>query len=156
MGHTLIPPAADRTHETKSRLLEQITAMLGGRAAEEIIFNEMTSGASNDISQATKLARAMVIEWGMSDLGPINMGPDMGLGDFGQLEYYEQSSVSPGVQEKIDNEIKKIIDACYKDAVSLIKKNKTKLDKVAAALLLKETLDRDEFEKIVGKKKTSQ
>jgi len=156
LGHTLIPPAADRTHETKSRLLEQITAMLGGRAAEEIIFNEMTSGASNDISQATKLARAMVIEWGMSDLGPINMGPDMGLGDFGQLEYYEQSSVSPGVQEKIDNEIKKIIDACYKDAVSLIKKNKTKLDKVAAALLLKETLDRDEFEKIVGKKKTSQ
>ena len=68
LGHTLIPPAADRTHETKSRIVEQITAMLGGRAAEEVVFNEMTSGAQNDISQATKLARAMVIEWGMSEL----------------------------------------------------------------------------------------
>lgn len=155
LGHTLIPPAADRTHETKSRLFEQITAMLGGRAAEEVVFNEMTSGAANDISQATKLSRAMVIEWGMSELGPVNMGPDMGLGDFGQLEYYEQSSVSPGVQEKIDNEVKRIIDVCYKNAVSLIRKNRTKLDKVASALLTKETLDRDEFEKIVGKKKTS-
>ncbi len=152
LGHTLIPPAADRTHETKSRILQQIIAMLGGRAAEQVVFNEMTSGASNDIAQSTKLVRAMVVEWGMSDLGPINMGPDTGLGDFGQLEWYEQSQVSQAMQEKIDNEVKKIIDSCYKEAVEIVKKNRKTLDKIADALLEKETLDRDDFEKIVGEK----
>ncbi|MEK7113186.1 MAG: cell division protein FtsH, partial [Patescibacteria group bacterium] len=153
LGHTLIPPAADRTHETKSRIVEQITAMLGGRAAEEVIFDEMTSGAANDISQATKLARAMVIEWGMSGLGPINFGPEMGLGDFGQLEWYEQSSVSQAMQEKVDNEVKKIVDGGYKEALRIIKAKRSTLDKVAEKLLEKETLGRDEFEKIVGAKK---
>ncbi len=152
LGHTLIPPAADRTHETKSRLLEQITAMLGGRAAEEMVFDEMTSGASNDIAQATKIARAMVIEFGMSDLGPINLGPDMGLGDFGQMEWYEQAANSPAMQERIDNETKKILDSAYKTAVKMIKDKRKLLDKVSAALIEKETLDRDEFEKIVGSK----
>ncbi len=152
LGHTLIPPAADRSHETKSRLIEQITAMLGGRAAEKIVFNEMTSGAANDISQATKLARAMVIEFGMSDLGPINFGPEVGMGDFGQLEWYEQSSVSPAMQEKIDNEVKKIMDSGYKEALKIVKEKRKVLDKVVAKLLEKETLDRDDFEKIVGKK----
>jgi len=154
LGHTLIPPAADRTHETKSRILDQITALLGGRAAEEVVFNEMTSGAQNDISQGTKLARAMVIEWGMSEIGPINMGPEMGLGDFGQLEWYEQSTVSPAMQEKIDLEVKRIVDGCYKQATMLVKKNQKTLDKIVEKLLIKETLDRDEFEKIVGSKKT--
>jgi len=152
LGHTLIPPAADRTHETKSRILDQITALLGGRAAEEVVFNEMTSGAQNDISQGTKLARAMVIEWGMSEIGPINMGPEMGLGDFGQLEWYEQSTVSQAMQEKIDLEVKRIVDGCHKQATMLVKKNQKTLDKIVEKLLIKETLDRDEFEKIVGKK----
>ena len=152
LGHTLIPPAADRTHETKSRLLEQITAMLGGRAAEEVVFNEMTSGASNDIAQATKLARAMVIEFGMSDLGPINLGPDMGLGDFGQLEWYDTPTNSPAFMEKIDIEVKRILDSSYKAAVKLIKEKRKLLGKISDALIEKETLDRDDFEKIVGKK----
>ena len=73
LGHTLIPPAADRTHDTKSHILDQIAAMLGGRAAEETVFNEMTTGASNDISVATKLARSIVIEWGMSDVAPLTL-----------------------------------------------------------------------------------
>lgn len=153
LGHTLIPPTADRTHETKSRILEQITAMLGGRAAEEVVFNEMTSGAANDISQATRLAKAMVVEWGMSDLGPINLGPEMGLGEFGQLEWYEQASISPAMQERADNEVKKIVDGCYKEAVRIIKTKRETLDKVTEKLLVRETLNRDEFEKIVGAKK---
>ncbi len=153
LGHTLIPPAADRTHETKSRIVEQITTMLGGRAAEEVVFNEMSSGAANDISQATKFARAMVIEWGMSELGPINLGPEMGLGDFGQLEWYEQSPVSQAMQERVDNEVKKIVDSCYKEALKIIKAKRKTLDKVVEKLLQKETLDREEFEKIVGTKK---
>ncbi len=152
LGHTLIPPAGDRTHETKSRLLEQITAMLGGRAAEEVVFNEMTSGAANDIAQATKIAKAMVIEFGMSELGPINLGPDMGMGDFGQMEWYEQAQNSPVFMEKIDTETKRILDVGYKTAVKMIKEKRKLLDKVSEALLEKETLDRDDFEKIVGTK----
>ncbi|MFZ5932700.1 MAG: ATP-dependent zinc metalloprotease FtsH [Patescibacteria group bacterium] len=152
LGHTLIPPAADRLHETKSRILEQITAMLGGRAAEEIVFDEMTSGAANDISQATKLARAMVIEWGMSDLGPVNLGPETALGEFGQLEWYEAAHISPAMQEKVDREVQKIIDSTYKAALAIIRKNRKTLDNVVEKLLKKETLDRDDFEKIVGKK----
>ena len=152
LGHTLIPPAADRTHETKSHLVDQITAMLGGRAAEEAVFNEMTSGAANDIAQATKVARAMVVEWGMSDLGPINLGPDMGLGDFGQMEWYEQAQNSPAFMEKIDTEVKRILDTCYKGALKMVKDKKKLLDEVSGALITKETLDRDDFEKIVGKK----
>lgn len=153
LGHTLIPPAADRTHETKSRLLEQIEAMLGGRAAEQVVFNEMTSGASNDIAQATKIARAMVIEFGMSDLGPINLGDDMGMGDFGQMEWFEGAKNSPAFLEKIDTQVKKILDTSYKAAVRLVKEKRKLLDKVSEALLKQETLDRDDFEKIVGAKK---
>jgi cell division protease FtsH len=152
LGHTLIPPAGDRTHETKSRLLEQIAAMLGGRAAEQIVFNEMTSGAANDIAQATKIAKAMVMEFGMSDIGPINLGPDMGLGDFGQMEWYEQAQNSQAFMEKIDTEVRRMLDVGYKLAVKIIKEKRKLLDKVSKALLEKETLDRDDFEKIVGMK----
>lgn len=155
LGHTLIPPAADRTHETRSHLLQQITAMLGGRAAEEIVFNEMTSGASNDIEIGTRLARAMVVDFGMSDLGPINLGPQYEMGDFGQSNFYEPTHVSPNMQEKVDNAIKSIMDNCYSEALAIVKKERKALDKVSAALLKKETLDKDEFEKIVGKKKVT-
>lgn len=152
LGHTLIPPAADRTHETKSHLLQQITAMLGGRAAEKVVFNEMTSGAANDIKQATHVARAMVIGFGMSPLGPIDLGPQYDTDEFGQTSWYEPANISPAMQEKVDNEIKSIMDQAYKDAVILIKKNRKKLDKVSEKLMQKETLEREGFEKIVGKK----
>jgi cell division protease FtsH len=156
LGHTLIPPAADRTHDTKTRLLGQISAMLGGRAAENIVFNEMTSGASNDISTATRLARAMVMEWGMSDLGPVNFGADTGMGDFGQAEYYQENSISPAMQEKIDREVQKIMETGLKQAEKLIVKNRKLLNEVAEKLLEVETVDRDQFEKIVGKKENGE
>lgn len=153
LGHTLIPPAADRTHETKSRLIQQIAAMLGGRAAEEVVFNEMTSGAANDIAQATKIAKSMVVELGMSELGPINFGPDEGMGDFGQMEWYEQAQNSPAFMEKIDIETKKLLDTGLRTAIKIVKEERKLLDKVSSALIEKETLSRDDFEKIVGKKK---
>ena len=152
LGHTLIPPAADRTHDTKTRLLNQISAMMGGRAAEQFKFNEMTSGASNDIAVATRIAKAMVVEWGMSSLGPVNYGPDSQAGEFGQTEYYQENAVSPSTQEKIDAEVKKILETGLKNAENLIKKHKVKLEEVAKSLLNDETIDRDAFEKIVGKK----
>jgi len=153
LGHTLIPPAADRTHETKTLMLQQVTAMLGGRAAEELIFNEMTSGASNDILQATRLSRAMVVDFGMSQLGPVNLGPQADYDEYGRPSYYEPTSISQAMQEKVDLEITKITDECYRQAVLLVKKHKNELEKVSKALLEKETLDRDDFEKIVGNKK---
>jgi cell division protease FtsH len=152
LGHTLIPPAADRTHETKSRILQQVIAMLGGRAAEEVIFNEMTSGASNDIQQATRLARAMVVNFGMSSLGPIDFGPQIDYDELGKPNWYEPSQVSPAMQERIDLEVKKIVDSCYQESISIIKKQQKTLNKVAEALLKKETLGRNDFEKITGKK----
>jgi cell division protease FtsH len=152
LGHTLIPPAADRTHETKSRMQEQITAMLGGRAAEEIVFDEMTSGASNDIEKATQLARAMVVEYGMSSLGPINLGPQYDVDEMGKAQWYEPAQISPAMQEKVDAEIKKIMDQAYDEAMILVKKQRKVLDELVEKLLVKETLDGDEFEKVVGKK----
>lgn len=151
LGHTLMPPAADRTHETKGRLLQQLAAMMGGRAAEQVVFNEMTSGASNDIENTTRLARAMVTDFGMSSLGPINYNSDLSAAE-GKAPW-EASDISPAMKEKVDVEVVKIIAQAYKDAVALLKKHRKELDKVADALLEQETLDREEFEKLVGKKK---
>src|SRR3989344_382526 len=152
LGHTLIPPAADRTHETRSRMLQQITAMLGGRAAEKIVFDEMTSGASNDIEMATRLARAMVVDFGMSSLGPVNLGPQYDVDEMGKAQWYEPAQISSNTQEKVDKEIGLIIENCYKEALEIVKEKKKILEKIVDRLLEKETLDRDEFEKIVGKK----
>jgi cell division protease FtsH len=155
LGHTLIPPAADRTHDTKKRFLAQLAAMMGGRAAEELVFDDITAGASNDIENATRLARVMVTDFGMSDLGPINMGQQTGYDDFGNINWTEATPVSPALQEKIDLEVKKIMDTAHKLALSILKtpKERKNLEKVAESLLKKETLDRDDFEKIVGKNK---
>ncbi len=155
LGHTLIPPAADRTHETKGRLLHQITAMMGGRAAESIVFDDITSGAASDIETATRVARAMVSDFGMSDLGPVNLGAQTGYDDFGNTNWVDQTPISQAMQEKVDNEVQKIIDTCYKEAIRILKKERKTLDKVSVELLKTETLDRDEFEKIVGDKKST-
>ncbi len=149
LGYTLTPPEKDRLHETKSHLVEQIATMMGGRAAEQLIFNEMTSGAANDIDQATRIARYMVMEFGMSDLGPINFGPQMDMTEWGK-SYMEQSPISPDMQAAIDREIKKFADEGYKRAVAILKKQKAKLDVVAEALVKKETIEGDEFEKLMG------
>lgn len=151
-GHTMFPPTEDRSNETKSRLLQQITAALGGRAAEEMVFGDISTGAGNDIEVATGIARDMVTEYGMSALGPINIKPKAMFGMWRGMD--EGSPISEDMQSKIDGEIKKMIDGCYKKAQELLRKNKPKLDKVAKALLEKETLDGIEFEKLVGKKKS--
>jgi len=146
LGHTLIPPAQDRVHETKTRLLEQISTMLGGRAAEELAFSEMTTGAGDDIDKATQLARTMVVDFGMSELGPLSYDVEKAK------MYYESPSISDQTQSKIDNEIKRIIDLGYLKAQELLKEHRKKLDEVAEELVRKETLDGDEFEKIMRSK----
>ncbi len=152
LGFTLIPPAKDKLHETKTHLQERIAVMMGGRAAEEIIFNEVTTGAANDFDQATTVARAMVIEYGMSSLGPINYGPTMDVTEWGK-NYMEQNSISQEMMSKIDVEVKKIIIEGYDRAITIIKENRKAIDRVADALLKKEGLDQDEFEKLIGESK---
>jgi cell division protease FtsH len=149
LGFTLIPPAKDRVHETRTRLINQIASMLGGRAAEELIFNELTTGASNDIDKATSVARQMVMEFGMSTIGPINFGPQMDLGPGGR-SYYESPQISPEMLSKIDHEMKKILDEGYKTAFETLSRLRTKLDVVAEELVKKETLEGDEFDKLMG------
>lgn len=148
-GHTMFPPTEDRSNETRSRLLDQITAALGGQAAEEFIFKDISTGASSDISIATNIARQMVTQYGMSPLGPINLASTP---VFGMWRGEEGAEISPELQGAIDREVRKIMDSSFKEALELLKKHKTKLDSVAKALLEKETLEGDEFEKIVGKK----
>ncbi|MDO8570349.1 MAG: ATP-dependent zinc metalloprotease FtsH [Candidatus Daviesbacteria bacterium] len=150
-GHTMFPPTEDRSNERKSRLLEQIATALGGRAAEELIFKDISTGASSDLEMATEIAREMVTEYGMSDLGPVNIKAHSQFGIWPGAG--EGNQISETMQTKIDAEIKKILDSSYKKAQIILKAQKLKLDKVAKALLEKETLDTDEFEKIVGKKK---
>lgn len=152
LGHTYVPPEFDRTHETKTRLVELLTMMLGGRAAETLVFNEMTVGAANDIGNATSLARKMVMDFGMSSLGPVDWGPQYDLDEMGRARYMEPVQVSPEMQAKIDKEVGKILASAYEEASLLLKKQRKLLDKIAQALIDQETLGRDEFEKIVGSK----
>lgn len=154
LGQTVIPPSRDRVHETKSHLLEQIISMMGGRAAEQLTFNEFTTGAASDIDQATRIARDMVVEFGMSDLGPINFGPQMELTEWGRM-WSEQPQVSPDMQSRIDSEVKKIVDEGYKKAISILKKFHQKLDKVAGELVNKETLESEDFERLMGGPKSA-
>ncbi len=151
-GHTLFPPTEDRSNESRSRLLEQITAALGGQAAEELIFKDISTGAASDIEVATNIARGMVTQYGMSTLGPINVNPRASFGMWRGME--DGSELSPKLHDAVDSEIRRIMDTCYKEARALLRKNKLKLDKVAKALLEKETLESDEFEAIVGSKKS--
>jgi cell division protease FtsH len=148
LGHTLVPPAADRVHETKSRLLAQVAMMLGGRAAEELVFGEITTGASNDIDKATALARNMVVEYGMSELGPINYGPQQDMVEWGKV-MYEPVQVSQEMQSKIDGQVKAIIDEAYKKSLVIIKKYRKKMDEVVVKLMEIETMDGDDFMRIM-------
>lgn len=147
LGHTLIPPTTDRLHETKTHLLEQVSVMLGGRAAENLIFREMTTGAADDIAKATEVARTMVVEYGMSELGPINLSPD------NDPRLWRETSVSPDMAAKIDSEVKRIVDSCYKRSAMTLTKLRKRLDVVARELIKKETLEGKEFERLVGAKR---
>lgn len=151
LGYTLIPPAADKLHETKTQLLEQIAVMMGGRAAEELVFSEVTTGAANDFNQATAVAKAMVTEYGMSALGPVNLSGS--LYDITSMNRgVEQNVISQQILAQVDGEVKKILENAYEQAKNIIKSRRKVLDKVAELLLQKETIDGEEFESVVGKK----
>jgi cell division protease FtsH len=147
LGHTMISPAQDRTQETKTRLLERLSVLLGGRAAEELIFSEMTTGAADDIKKASQLARSLVVDFGMSSLGPITWDNQDSQDSWTVLD-----PISPRTKDKIDKEMEAIVGQAYQRARQLLRENKNVLVKLARELLVKETLDQAEFENVVGRK----
>jgi len=147
-GYTMILPKEDRNFMAKSELLEQITHLLGGRVAESLILNEISTGAQNDLERATEIARKMITQFGMSEeLGPLTLGNNHEEVFLGR-DIAHQKNYSEEVAAAIDKEIRKIIDKCYARAEKLLKENMRKLHKVAEVLLEKEKLDAKEFQEV--------
>jgi cell division protease FtsH len=152
LGFTMSRPKTDKYQQTRTELKDEIAMSLGGRAAERLVFNELTAGAASDIERATMLARRMVVDFGMSDLGPVAMGQMAEMNSWG-FSYGESVRLSEATQGKVDSEIKKLVDEGLKTAETVIKSNRKILDKIVAKLMKIETLEQEEFEKIVGKPK---
>ncbi len=147
-GYNMMVPSEEKFCSTKTDLLEQITGLLGGRTAEEIIFGEITTGAHNDFEKATKIARAMVTEYGMSDLGPLQFEQQSGSVFLGR-DYNKPQHFSNEVANEIDMEMRKIINNCHKQAKEIITKNKDLLKLIAEALLEYETLTKEQIDYLV-------
>ncbi|MBQ6547149.1 MAG: ATP-dependent zinc metalloprotease FtsH [Bacilli bacterium] len=147
-GYNLMLPREETYLSTKKELLESISGLLGGRVSEEIVFGEMTTGAHNDFKQATKIARAMVTEYGMSKLGPLQLETQEGSVFLGR-DYNKSRNFSGQVAYEIDQEMREIIDGCYKQATKIIKENRKLLDNIANALLENETLTKEQIDYIV-------
>ena len=144
-GYNLMTPREEKFLNTKSDFLSRITGLLGGRVAEEIVFNEITSGAYNDIERATIIARDMVMSYGMSNLGPIQYEKRGGNVFLGR-DYSSQQNYSGEIAFEIDKEVRHIIDVCYEKAKKLISDNRELLDKITDALIEYETLTNEQIE----------
>lgn len=149
LGHTSLPPERDRYGETKTRLLSFIATMLGGRAAEELAFDDVTTGASDDLDKATKLAREMVTQYGMSSLGLVSYGAKSMFGIW-KNPFDTEEKYSQEIMSKIDIEVKKIVDDCFAEAKKVLGEHREKLDILATKLLEVETLDGDEYRALLG------
>ena len=144
-GYTLTRPDSDDSHVTKNKLLDNICMMLGGRAAEEIVIKDISTGASNDIQRASSIARSMVSEWGMSDvIGNMYLGSDHEI--FIGKTYGQHSDVSENMSGVVDGEIKKIIDKMYKRALDILSKHREIMEKMVTLLYEKETIFKEEVD----------
>ena len=147
-GYTMYRPTEDKSFMSRTEMIENIVSLLGGRVAEQLVLNDISTGASNDIERATQIARSMVTKYGMSErIGTITLGSsqeEVFLGrDFAQAKEYSEETAN-----LIDEEVKSIIDFAYKKAEEILKANMEKLTKVANVLLEKEKIDGDEFDEI--------
>ena len=145
-GYVLSSPEDDRFLLTKGELIARITGYLGGRASEEVFFDDVSTGASNDIEQATKLARAMVVEYGMSSLGPIQYESAGGNVFLGRDYTSTTKNFSGAVANEVDKEVRKIIDEAHENAIKIIKDNIDKVTLIAEALLENETINAEEID----------
>ena len=150
LGYTLHMPEEDRHLQPKGRFEAEIASLLAGRAAEEMVFGEITTGATNDLERATKIARAMVTQYGMSDvLGPRTFGRKEEMVFLGR-EISEQRDYSEDVARQIDSEVKRLIDTAYECASSILKEHRDKLEKLAARLIEVETLEGAELQALLA------
>ena len=147
-GYTMSLPSEDKYYNTKGDMFDDIIVLLGGRAAEKVALDDISTGASNDIERASKIARQMVTKFGMSDsIGPINYGSDNDEIFIGR-DFVHSKDFSEKISAKIDDEVHTIISDCYKKCISMIEKNRDKLENVAKELMEKEKISGEEFEKI--------
>ncbi len=154
-GYTMMLPKDEKMNlSTKKELLAQITGLLGGRVSEELFFGEISTGASDDFSKATKIARAMVTEYGMSDLGPVQLEEKQGNVFLGR-DYDKVKNFSDTVALEIDTEVRKIIDNCYKKATTILKENKKLVELISNTLIEHETLTKEEIDELVSTGKLS-
>ncbi|KLO22675.1 cell division protein FtsH [Marinitoga sp. 1197] len=151
LGFTLQLPLEDKYLMTKEEILDRITGILGGRAAEELVFNQITSGAANDLQKATEYAKIMILKFGMSErLGPVAWGAEEEEVFLGK-ELAKMKNYSEETANEIDNEIKRIIIESYEKAKGILEENIDKLHSIAKVLLEKETLSGDELNELLGK-----
>ena len=147
-GYTIMTPKEDNFTATKNELLESISGLLGGRVAEEITFDEVTTGAHNDFKQATNIARKMVTEYGMSSLGPI-MYEEREENTFIGRDYTKNKNFSEIISQEIDEEIRRIINECYDKTKKILKENKDLLKLIAETLLEEETITKEQIDSLV-------
>lgn len=148
-GYTLLLPTEDRYYATRSRLLDEVTVLLGGRVAESLVLKEISTGAQNDLERATMLVRKMITEFGMSEeLGPITYGHKQEQVFLGR-DISRDRNYSESVAQSIDREARKLIDACYHKAERILTENRDRLELVAQTLMEKETLEGPEFEELM-------
>jgi len=145
LGMTMRLPTEDKYLVTRQEFLDEISSLLAGRVAEEIVYNEVTTGASNDFERATAIARSMVCEYGMSDrLGPVVRGTRHGSPFLGR-DWNEERNYSEEIAVEIDQEVRAIIDECYEKSRQILTENRPKVDEIVRALLEKESLEREDF-----------
>ena len=154
-GYTMmLPPEEKMVVTTKDELLARITGLLGGRVAEQLFLGEITTGASDDFSKATKIARSMVTQYGMSDLGPIQL-EEKNEGVFLGRDYNKNRDFSDAVALEIDKEVQKIVNECYKETTRILKENEKLVKLIANTLVEKETITKEEIEELVETGKLS-
>ena len=156
LGYTLQLPLEDRYLTTRSELMDRLTVLLAGRASEELIFNEISTGAQNDLSQATHIVRKMITEYGMSEkLGPVALHTGTEEVFLGR-DLLKERNYSEKLAYEVDKEVTRIIEEAYKRAYNILKENREKLVKLAEELERREVLEENDIKKILGEKVTSE
>ena len=148
-GYTLAVPSEDKTLHSREYYYDELAMLLGGYASEKLIFDDITTGPSNDLERATQMARNMVTRYGMSRLGARTFGKKEELVFLGR-EMHEEKNYSEKTAESIDIEVSHLIDEAYKHATDILVKRRKTLETLAQTLLEKETIEKEEFESIVN------
>src|SRR6185436_18382537 len=150
LGYTISLPAEDKFLTTKSALMDQLAMTLGGRAAEELVFHEVTTGAANDLEKVTSTAKQMIMRFGMSEkLGPRVLGRNHDMPFLGR-EMGNEPDYSEEIAREIDDEIRRVIEEAHEMARKVLETHMTELHKISALLIERETIDKDQFERLLA------